>query len=63
MITFRDAAGQTVLSYLRSITCLNVMGPKLEPTELVHLEGQRYLTMLIETRMRYGQERLPRNPQ
>jgi len=61
-LVFAGAAGDLVASYLRSITVLNVRGPKdLDPTELVHLEGQRFLSGLIEARITLGKNNLPGN--
>ena len=60
-LVFNGAAGDLVLGYLRSITVLNVRGSKdLDTTELVHLEGQRFLTGLIDARVQLGKNNLPR---
>ena len=48
---FNTDAGRSVLKYLRSITIEQVNGAGVSDTELRHMEGQRYIVGLIETRM------------
>jgi len=49
---FNTDAGRSVLKYLRSITIEQVNGAGVSDAELRHMEGQRYIVGLIETRMR-----------
>lgn len=48
---FNTDAGRSVLKYLRSITIEQVNGAGVSDAELRHMEGQRYIVGLIETRM------------
>ena len=48
---FNTDAGRSVLKYLRSITIEQVNGAGVSDAELPHMEGQRYIVGLIETRM------------
>ncbi len=57
--TFRSPGGQRFLSYLRSITIHNVLGPGVTDNELRHMEGQRYLVALIERRVENGRRIKP----
>tara|TARA_Y100000994_G_scaffold246791_1_gene250773 strand:- start:61 stop:330 length:270 start_codon:yes stop_codon:yes gene_type:complete len=50
--TFSTPHGQQTLAYLKSITTERVAGPEIKADALFHLEGQRYLVGIIETRMR-----------
>ena len=59
---FREIHGQRAIDYLRSITVFNVTGGKATDAELRHLEGQRYLCALIESRIRHGRDSLPKLP-
>lgn len=52
--TFRDRAGEVVLDYLRSITINFVAGAEVTDSFLRHLEGQRYIYALIQTRIENG---------
>jgi hypothetical protein len=51
---FRTPTGNAVLKYLRSITIEMVNGPHVSTEELRHLEGQRYIVGLIESRMNHA---------
>jgi hypothetical protein len=51
---FNTPAGKAVLKYLRSITIEMVNGPNVTTEELRHLEGQRYIVGLIESRMNHA---------
>lgn len=51
---FNTDAGRSVLKYLRSITIEQVNGAGVSDAELRHMEGQRYIVGLIETRMQYA---------
>lgn len=51
---FGTELGQEVLKYLRSITIELVNGPAVSDSELRHVEGQRYLIGLIETRIKHA---------
>lgn len=51
---FSTDAGQSVMKYLRSITIEQVNGAGVSDSELRHMEGQRYIVGLIESRMRQG---------
>lgn len=53
---FKDELGKDVLKYLRSITIEAVNGAAVSDAELRHMEGQRYLVGLIESRIRHGQK-------
>ena len=52
--TFKEAAAQKFLSYLKSITINNTLGPGASNEELRHLEGQRNLVGIIERRIDNG---------
>ena len=51
---FSSPTGAEVLRYLRSITIEMVNGPNVSTEELRHLEGQRYLVGLLETRIAHA---------
>lgn len=51
---FSTDAGASVLKYLRSITIESVNGAGVSDAELRHMEGQRYIVGLIESRIRHG---------
>lgn len=51
---FNTPTGSAVLKYLRSITIEMVNGPNVTTEELRHLEGQRYLVGLIESRINHA---------
>ena len=51
---FGSPSGKAVLKYLRSITIEMVNGPNESTEELRHLEGQRYLVGLIESRINHS---------
>lgn len=51
---FGTPAGGAVLKYLRSITIEMVNGPQVSTEELRHLEGQRYIVGLIESRINHS---------
>ena len=53
---FKDELGKDVLKYLRSITIEAVNGAAVSDAELRHMEGQRYIVGLIESRIRHGQK-------
>ena len=53
---FQTDLGKEVLKYLRSITIESVNGAGVTDAELRHLEGQRYLVGLIETRIKHAHE-------
>ena len=59
VLAFSDAAGESALKYLRSITIEYVNGPGFEPNALMHLEGARWLVGVIEQRIRDGKEKKP----
>lgn len=52
--TFETPSGREVLKHLRSVTIEMVNGPNISDTELRHMEGQRFLVGLIETRIAHG---------
>lgn len=52
---FQTDTGKSVLKYLRSITIESVNGAGVTNDELRHLEGQRYIVGLIESRMKHAQ--------
>jgi len=51
---FTSPTGKAVLKYLRSITIEMVNGPNVSTEELRHLEGQRYIVGLIESRINHS---------
>lgn len=51
---FASDAGREVLLYLRKITIESVHGPAVQPNELMHREGMRYLVGIIEQRIARG---------
>lgn len=51
---FGTPTGKAVLKYLRSITIEMVNGPNVTTEELRHIEGQRYLVGLIESRINHA---------
>ncbi len=51
---FKTDVGRSVLKYLRSITIEMVNGPNVSTEELRHLEGQRYIVGLIESRINHS---------
>jgi len=53
-VTFASEAGREVLTYLRKITIEAVHGPNVQPHELMHREGMRYLVGIIEQRIARG---------
>jgi len=53
--TFKTITGRKFLEYLRSITIENVLGPAADDATLRHLEGQRFIIGIIETRYRQGE--------
>ena len=50
---FDTPAGKEVLNYLRSITIESVNGPIIEPNQLLHHEGQRYIVAIVENRIKH----------
>jgi hypothetical protein len=59
VLSFADAAGESALKYLRSITIEYVNGPGFDPNALMHLEGARWLVGVIERRIHDGKEKKP----
>ena len=53
--TFGTPHGIDTLKYLKSITTERVAGPEIKADGLFHLEGQRFLVGVIETRIRQHQ--------
>jgi hypothetical protein len=51
---FGTESGQAVLKYLKSITIQQVHGPNVTTEELRHMEGQRYIVALIESRINHA---------
>jgi len=52
---FSEGGGKAVLEYLKSVTVNAVLTPaQCEPNSLMHLEGQRYLVHLIDSRIEKG---------
>jgi len=49
---FTSAAGREALQYLRSITIELINGPGVSTDALRHLEGQRFIVGVIESRIR-----------
>lgn len=47
-------SGKEVLKYLRSITIEMVNGPNVDNDTLRHIEGQRYIVGLLESRVAHG---------
>lgn len=52
--TFGTPAGRAFLDYLKSITTNTASGPEVNVNALLHLEGQRFLVGLIQTRINLG---------
>lgn len=52
--TFRGAASEHVMDYLKSITINAVAGPEQSDSALRHLEGSRFLVGIIDTRIKLG---------
>lgn len=48
------AAGRELMDYLRSITTNVAAGPEISDRALMHLEGQRFLVALLNTRIQNG---------
>lgn len=53
---FSTPSGEEVLRYLRAVTIEMVNGPAVSATELMHMEGQRYIVGLIERRIAHGRK-------
>lgn len=53
---FGTPSGAEFLGYLRSQTIEQVAGPAVDPNQLMHLEGQRFLVGLIEAWIKAGHE-------
>lgn len=51
---FGSGPGREFFDYLRSITANAAMGPELNPTALIHLEGQRFIVGVISQRIELG---------
>lgn len=51
---FGTPAGRAVLDYLKSITVNTASGPEVNVNALIHLEGQRFLVGLIQSRIEQG---------
>lgn len=51
---FSSDAGKEVLRYLRSITIESVHGAAVTDAELRHMEGQRYIVGIIESRIKHA---------
>jgi|TARA_R110000824_G_scaffold58559_2_gene158194 hypothetical protein len=51
---FATESGQSFLKYLKSITIQQVHGPNVTTEELRHIEGQRYIVALIESRINHA---------
>lgn len=51
---FSTDLGKDVLKYLRSITIESVHGAAVSDAELRHMEGQRYIVGLLETRINHA---------
>ncbi|CAB4187758.1 hypothetical protein UFOVP1167_17 [uncultured Caudovirales phage] len=51
---FGSPSGRAVLDYLKSITINTASGPEVNVNALIHLEGQRFLVGLIQSRIEHG---------
>ncbi len=51
---FETDLGKDCLKYLRSVTIESVNGAGVTDAELRHIEGQRYIVGLIETRIKHA---------
>lgn len=51
---FSSDTGKEVLRYLRAITIDLVHGPNVSTEELRHIEGQRFVIGLLETRINHA---------
>ena len=53
---FKGDDGKLVLDYIKSITTEAVAGPNIDSNQLFHLEGMRFLTGIIQTRIKKGEQ-------
>lgn len=53
---FATAAGQEILTHLKSLTLNRALPPDVSDAQLRFLEGQRYLVCQIETLIKQGKE-------
>jgi hypothetical protein len=53
---FKDENGKKILEYIKSITTEAVAGPNIDSNKLFHLEGMRFLTAVIQTRIKKGEQ-------
>ena len=53
---FKGDDGKVVLDYIKSITTEAVAGPNIDSNQLFHLEGMRFLTGVIQTRIKKGEQ-------
>ncbi len=51
---FSTDGGREVLRYLRSITIESVHGAAVSDAELRHMEGQRYIVGILESRINHA---------
>ena len=58
-ITFRDACGQRVIDYLKSISTNMVLPPGTDPDTINYFEGARWLMGIIDKRKKDGEEKKP----
>ena len=56
-IVFKSAAGQDVLNYLKSVMTGRVLPPGLDANAYIYQEGARWLTGIISTRIKDGEEK------
>ena len=52
----RSSEGKKILEYIKSITTEAVAGPNIDSNKLFHLEGMRFLTAVIQTRIKKGEK-------
>ena len=58
---FSGDVGEKALSYLKSITLNVYNGPNIDPNNLMHLEGQRFIVGVIQRRIQDARRGYPEN--
>ena len=59
-IVFNSAAGKKALDYLKSVTTNRVLEPGLPENTYSYAEGARWLMGVISTRIKDGENKLPK---
>ena len=58
-IAFRGQVGESVISYLRSISIFRAHEPGTDPNVIQQMEGARWLMGIIEKRKKDGEDKKP----